>query len=101
MHGFEHSNKFSRILSIDLGKFNSVACIYDPATTAHSFVTIQTTLRPFTSAEGCGSLKRTGLTGHGRPGEEICEEKNLKRSRLTRERLHSRLVMQQPIGGEH
>ena len=37
-----HSIKFSRIVAIDLGKFNSVACLYDPATTDHSFVTIQT-----------------------------------------------------------
>jgi len=43
MHGLDHSIKFTRILAIDLGKFNSVACIYDPATTVHSFITIQTT----------------------------------------------------------
>jgi transposase len=43
MHGPAYSTKFTQILSIDLGKFNSVVCVYDPATTAHSFVTIQTT----------------------------------------------------------
>ena len=47
MHGPQvsqpHSIKFNRILAIDLGKFNSVVCDYHPATTAHSFVTIQTT----------------------------------------------------------
>jgi transposase len=44
MHGFHqlHSIKFDHIVAIDLGKFNSVVCIYDPATTRHSFVTIQT-----------------------------------------------------------
>ena len=44
MHGFQqlHSIKFTRIVAIDLGKFNSVVCLYDPATTEHSFVTIQT-----------------------------------------------------------
>ena len=47
MHGLQtslpHSIKFNRIVAIDLGKFNSVVCDYDPATTAHSFVTVQTT----------------------------------------------------------
>ena len=43
MHGLAHSIKFSRIVAIDLGKFNSVVCLYDPATTDHSFLTIQTT----------------------------------------------------------
>jgi transposase len=42
MHGLSHSIKFNRIVAIDLGKFNSVVCLYDPATTQHSFVTIQT-----------------------------------------------------------
>jgi transposase len=42
MHGLDHSINFTRIVAIDLGKFNSVACLYDPATTKHSFVTIQT-----------------------------------------------------------
>ena len=36
------STTFTKILAIDLGKFNSVACLYDPATTSHSFETIQT-----------------------------------------------------------
>jgi transposase len=43
MHRLDHSITFSRILAIDLGKFNSVVCLYDPATATHSFVTIQTT----------------------------------------------------------
>jgi transposase len=43
MHGLTNCIKFNRIVSIDLGKFNSVVCLYDPATTEHSFVTIQTT----------------------------------------------------------
>lgn len=42
MHGLVHSITFRRIIAIDLGKFNSVVCLYDPATTAHSFLTIQT-----------------------------------------------------------
>ena len=45
MHGPAHSTTFTRILAIDLGKFNSVACIYDPATHAHRFVSAQTTPR--------------------------------------------------------
>ncbi len=32
----------SRIVAIDLGKFNSVLCIFDPATAVHSFVTLTT-----------------------------------------------------------
>jgi transposase len=47
MHGpqisVRYSTQFDRIIAIDLGKFNSVACIYDPATTLHSFVTVNTT----------------------------------------------------------
>ena len=42
MHGLDHSTKFNRIVAIDLGKFNSVVCLYDPVTADHSFVTIQT-----------------------------------------------------------
>jgi hypothetical protein len=34
MHGPTHSNTFTRILALDLGKFNSVLCIYDPARTS-------------------------------------------------------------------
>jgi hypothetical protein len=43
MHRLDHSINFSRIVAIDLGKFHSVVCLYDPATTEHSFLTIQTT----------------------------------------------------------
>ena len=45
MHGFyqPHSINFTRILAIDLGKFNSVACVYDPATHEHSFTSLSTT----------------------------------------------------------
>ena len=32
-----------KILALDLGKFNSVACIYDTAKLAHRFVTVPTT----------------------------------------------------------
>jgi hypothetical protein len=30
-------HRYSRIVAIDLGKFNSVLCVFDPATAAHSF----------------------------------------------------------------
>jgi transposase len=43
MHGLDQSTTFSRILAIDLGKFNSVACVYDPVTHDHSFTSAQTT----------------------------------------------------------
>ena len=43
MHGLEHSTNFTRVLAIDLGKFNSVLCDYDPPTHRHSFETVQTT----------------------------------------------------------
>lgn len=36
-----------RILAIDLGKFNSVACDYDPATGKHTFTTIPTRPQDF------------------------------------------------------
>ena len=42
MHGLEHSTNVRRILALDLGKFNSVCCVYDPATHAHRFVATQT-----------------------------------------------------------
>ena len=43
MHGPNHSITCQRILGLDLGKFNSVLCIYDPATNAHEFTSAQTT----------------------------------------------------------
>jgi len=33
---------YHHILAIDLGKFNSVACNYDPATHTHRFASVQT-----------------------------------------------------------
>ena len=49
MHGplnLQHySTTIRRILALDLGKFNSVCCIYDPATHAHHFESVQTTPR--------------------------------------------------------
>ena len=42
MHGLSYSTNFSRILALDLGKFNSVLCVYDAATHAHRFVNVQT-----------------------------------------------------------
>jgi transposase len=43
MHGLDQSITFTRILAIDLGKFNSVACAYDPLTHDHSFASLRTT----------------------------------------------------------
>jgi hypothetical protein len=43
MHGLDHSINFTRVLAIDLGKFNSVACVYDVATHEHAFHSLQTT----------------------------------------------------------
>ena len=45
MHGPHHSTNVTRILALDLGKFTSVLCIYDPATHAHHFASVQTTPR--------------------------------------------------------
>ena len=46
MHGIiaspNHSTSFDRIVALDLGKFNSVACVYDPATRQHVFKSIGT-----------------------------------------------------------
>ncbi len=47
MHGPKHfatghSTTVTRILALDLGKFNSVLCVYDPATHDHRFVSVQT-----------------------------------------------------------
>ena len=47
MHGplnlRSYSTTIRRILALDLGKFNSVLCVYDPATHAYRFVSVQTT----------------------------------------------------------
>jgi transposase len=43
MHGLSHSNTFTRVLGLDLGKFNSVLCVYDPRTHAHHFESLRTT----------------------------------------------------------
>jgi transposase len=43
MHGPQHSTAFTRILAIDLGKFNSVICEYDPITHRSAFESVQTT----------------------------------------------------------
>ena len=45
MHGLAHSTNVTRILALDLGKFNSVLCVYDPATHDHHFESLQTTPR--------------------------------------------------------
>jgi transposase len=45
MHGIHqpHSTNLTRILAIDLGKFNSVVCDYDPLTHRQAFESVQTT----------------------------------------------------------
>ena len=43
MHGPTHCINVSRILALDLGKFHSVLCVYDPATHDHHFVSAATT----------------------------------------------------------
>jgi transposase len=47
MHGpfslRSYSTSITRILALDLGKFNSVLCVYDPATHDHHFLNVQTT----------------------------------------------------------
>lgn len=43
MHGLEHSTNVTRILALDLGKFSSVLCVYDPVTHVHHFESVQTT----------------------------------------------------------
>ena len=43
MHGLEHSTNVRRILALDLGKFNSVLCVYDPVTHVHPFESVRTT----------------------------------------------------------
>ena len=42
MHGPIDLTNVSRILALDLGKFNSVLCIYDPHTHQHQFTSLQT-----------------------------------------------------------
>ena len=47
MHGTsqqssQSSLRYSRILALDLGKFNSVLCSYDPVTAGHAFVSLAT-----------------------------------------------------------
>jgi transposase len=43
MHGLQHSTNVTRILALDLGKFNSVLCVYDPVTHVHHFASVRTT----------------------------------------------------------
>ena len=43
MHGPVDLTNIARILALDLGKFNSVLCVYDPATHRHQFASFQTT----------------------------------------------------------
>jgi transposase len=47
MHGnlYQHSTSITRVLALDLGKFNSVLCVYDPQSHEHRFASVQTTPR--------------------------------------------------------
>lgn len=62
MHGLLDSITFAKIVAIDLGKFNSVACVYDSATAVHSFVSLasspQTIHDPLTQHAGARSRRR-------------------------------------------
>ena len=40
-----HGSKYSTIVGLDLGKFNSVACLFDPADGSHRFQSLATTPR--------------------------------------------------------
>jgi transposase len=42
-HTAEHSTRVRRILALDLGKFTSVLCVYDPATHDHRFISAAAT----------------------------------------------------------
>ena len=42
MHG---PNAYAQIIAIDLGKFNSVVCVYNPADATHRFQSLVTTPR--------------------------------------------------------
>jgi transposase len=43
MHGPTDSTNFTRVLALDLGKFNSVACLYPRGGGQHQFTTLRTT----------------------------------------------------------
>jgi hypothetical protein len=42
MHGPVHPNNFKRIVALDLGKFNSVACVHDVTSGRQAFSSIAT-----------------------------------------------------------
>jgi hypothetical protein len=53
MHGLSHSITFTRILALDLGKFNSVFCLYHRASAQHSFGSVRTTCQTIHDRYGC------------------------------------------------
>jgi transposase len=57
------SLRHSRILALDLGKFNSVLCNYDPATAGHAFVSLATDRQTICDrlAEAAGSSDRASI----------------------------------------
>ena len=59
----QSSLRYSRILALDLGKFNSVLCNYDPATAAHAFVSLTTDRQTIHDrlTEAAGSSDRSSI----------------------------------------
>ena len=57
------SLRYSRILALDLGKFNSVLCNYDPAVAGHAFVSLATDRQTIRDrlAETAGSSDRSSI----------------------------------------
>src|ERR1700722_10057691 len=55
--------RYTRILALDLGKFNSVLCNYDPATAGHAFVSLATDRQTIRDrlAEAAGSSDRSSI----------------------------------------
>ena len=77
-------HRYARIVAIDLGKFNSVLCVFDPATAAHAFASFASdrqtvhdrlvehatadpgqTLVVFETCESAGWVNETGRSVQG------------------------------------
>jgi len=64
MHGtLNCRHSYTRILALDLGKFNSVLCDFDPATGNHRFESLETTPQAIHDL-------LAGLAGH-EPAKEV------------------------------
>lgn len=66
-------------LSIDLGKFTSVACFFDKATQKHRFATIQTQRLPIEQLLATPGIDQVVMESCGPSGwiHDICQEKGL------------------------